>query len=70
LSFYETIPSYQKVLAREGIANAAELAAIGSAEAVVRQLRSYLDAGATDVVLSPLDRATPSEALWALAARL
>ena len=70
LSFYETIPSYQKVLAREGIANAAELAAIGAEEAVTRQLRSYLDAGATDVVLSPLDRATPSEALWALAARL
>jgi len=70
LSFYETIPSYQKVLAREGIASAAELAAIGSAEAVARQLRRYLDAGATDVVLSPLDRTRPSEELWAVATSL
>jgi alkanesulfonate monooxygenase SsuD/methylene tetrahydromethanopterin reductase-like flavin-dependent oxidoreductase (luciferase family) len=70
LSFYETIPSYQKVIAREGVTSVAELAAIGSAGSVVRQLRSYLDAGATDVVLSPLDRANASEALWALAAQL
>jgi F420-dependent oxidoreductase-like protein len=72
LSFYETIPSYQKVIAREGVASAADLAAIGSAESVTRQLRSYLDAGATDVVLSPLDRGSPAqaEALWAVAASL
>ena len=70
LSLYETIPSYQKVIAREGVASAANLAAIGPAESVARQLRGYLDAGATDVVLSPLDRATPSEALWALAAEI
>ena len=56
LSFYETIPSYQRVIAREGVASAADLAAIGPAESVVRQLKRYLDAGATDVVLSPLDR--------------
>jgi F420-dependent oxidoreductase-like protein len=70
LSFYETIPSYQKVIAREGIAGAAELAAVGSAESVRRQLQSYLDAGATDVVLSGLawtDTAVAEE-LWALAA--
>jgi F420-dependent oxidoreductase-like protein len=72
LSFYETIPSYQKVIAREGVASAADLAAIGSAETVSRQLRSYLDAGATDVVLSALDRASAAqaEALWAVAAEL
>jgi hypothetical protein len=29
LSFYETIPSHQKVIAREGVASAADLAAIG-----------------------------------------
>jgi alkanesulfonate monooxygenase SsuD/methylene tetrahydromethanopterin reductase-like flavin-dependent oxidoreductase (luciferase family) len=33
-----------------------DLAAIGSEQSVVRQLRRYLDAGATDVVISPLDR--------------
>src|SRR6478736_10097621 len=62
LSFYETIPSYQKVIAREGIASAAELAAVGSAESVRRQLQSYLDAGATDVVLSALERTDASVA--------
>lgn len=72
LSFYETIPSYQKVIAREGLASAAELAAIGSAEAVVTKLKSYLDAGATDVVLSPVDRSDTAdrESLWAVAASL
>lgn len=72
LSFYETIPSYQKVIAREGVPSAVDLAGIGSAEAVTRQLRSYLDAGATDVVLSALDRANPAqaEAIWAVAAAL
>jgi F420-dependent oxidoreductase-like protein len=70
LSLYETVPSYQKVLAREGVESAAELAAVGSADAITRQLRSYLDAGATDVVLSPLNRTQPSEELWRLAAGL
>ena len=31
LGFYETIPSYQKVIAREGVASVADLAAVGSA---------------------------------------
>jgi F420-dependent oxidoreductase-like protein len=72
LSFYEAIPSYQKVIAREGVGSAAELAAVGSADSVRRQLQSYLDAGATDVVLSALDRADASvaEELWAVAASL
>jgi F420-dependent oxidoreductase-like protein len=72
LSFYEAIPSYQKVIAREGVESAAELAAIGSAASVRRQLQSYLDAGATDVVLSALNRADASvaEELWAVAASL
>jgi F420-dependent oxidoreductase-like protein len=72
LSFYVTIPSYQKVIAREGVPSAVDLAGIGSAESVTRRLRSYLDAGATDVVLSPLDRADSAvaEELWALAATL
>lgn len=72
LSFYATIPSYQEVIAREGVANVAELAAVGSAESVVRKLKSYLDAGATDVVLSPLDRSESAdrEPVWAVAAAL
>ncbi len=72
LGFYQTIPSYQRVIAREGVDSAAELAAVGSAESVVDKLKSYLDAGATDVVLSPLDRADDAdrESLWAVAASL
>src|ERR1700719_1496425 len=70
LSFYETIPSYQRVIAREGVDNVAELAAVGGSDAVARRLKTYLDAGATDVVLSPLDRSESAdrEAVWAVAA--
>lgn len=71
LGFYTTIPSYQKVIAREGVDNVADLAAVGTAESVLRQLRAYLDAGATDVVLSPLrSQAGPPNALWEVAAAL
>jgi F420-dependent oxidoreductase-like protein len=72
LRFYEAIPSYMKVIAREGVASAADLAAVGSAESVRRQLQSYLDAGATDVVLSPMawTGAAAAEELWAVAASL
>jgi hypothetical protein len=39
---------------------------------VLRQLRRYLDAGATDVIVSPIDRAADAdrEALWRLTAAL
>jgi F420-dependent oxidoreductase-like protein len=72
LSFYETIPSYQRVIAREGVDDVAELAAVGGSDAVSRRLKTYLDAGATDVVLSPLDRSESAdrEAVWAVAASL
>ena len=71
LGFYETIPSYQKVIAREGVDSVVDLAAIGSAKAVAEHLRRYLDAGATDVALSPL-RTDPAdaEANWAVASAL
>lgn len=72
LSFYEAIPSYRNVIAREGLDNVVDLAAIGPEESVIRQLRRYLDAGATDLVLSPLDRSQSAdrEALWRLTAAL
>ncbi len=71
LGFYTAIPSYQKVIAREGVDSVADLAAVGPAESVLRQLRAYLDAGATDVVLSPLRSQTgPPNALWEVAAAL
>jgi F420-dependent oxidoreductase-like protein len=72
LSFYETIPSYQKVIAREGVDSVVDLAAVGPAESVARQLKRYLDAGATGLVLSTIDGSQPDEreAVWALAASL
>jgi F420-dependent oxidoreductase-like protein len=70
LAFYANIPSYQKVIAREGVKSVADLAAVGPVDSVVRDLKRYLDAGATDVVLTPLDRTEPSEELWRLAASL
>jgi F420-dependent oxidoreductase-like protein len=72
LSFYASIPSYRNVIAREGVDNIAELAAVGPEEAVARQLASYLDAGATELTLSPLERTDSAdrEAVWRLAAAL
>lgn len=71
LAFYEAIPSYQKVIAREQVSSVAELAAVGSPEQVRAQLQRYLDAGATDVALSPI-RTEPEDlaAIWAVAATL
>jgi F420-dependent oxidoreductase-like protein len=54
LALYDSIPSYQEVFAREGVSSAVDLAVVGTAEAVTRGLKSYLDAGATDLVLLPL----------------
>jgi F420-dependent oxidoreductase-like protein len=72
LSFFEAMPSYRKVIAREDVASVVELAAVGSAESVRRQLQRYLEAGATDVVLSPLAWAenAVAEETWAVAASL
>ena len=72
LSFYAAIPSYRNVIAREGVDSIAELAAVGPEESVARQLTSYLDAGATELTLSPLERTDSAdrEALWRLAAAL
>lgn len=71
LAFYATIPSYQKVIEREGLDAIADLAAIGDAETVRTHLRRYLDAGATDVALSPLDHSLPGLArAWEVTASL
>ncbi|MHC9294494.1 LLM class F420-dependent oxidoreductase [Mycobacterium sp. LTG2003] len=71
LAFYESIPSYQKVIAREGVSSVADLAAVGSADEVRAKLRTYLDAGATDVALSPLrTEQSDLQALWEVTAAL
>ena len=71
LAFYESIPSYATVIAREKADKAGDLAAVGPATKVAAQLRRYLDAGATDLVLAPMrsDAGDP-EHLWEVAAAL
>jgi F420-dependent oxidoreductase-like protein len=61
-------PSYQAVLAREGIAHVADLALVGDEETVAAGIRRYLDAGATDIRVSPAAFATDEERLrtWQL----
>jgi F420-dependent oxidoreductase-like protein len=71
LGFYATIPSYQKVIAREGVESVADLAAVGPADVVRAQLQRYRDAGATDLVLSPLRGVEADrQRLWEVAASL
>ena len=49
----------------------ADLAAIGSADAVRRHLKRYLDAGATDVVLNSIEtESVDAEQLWEVAASI
>jgi alkanesulfonate monooxygenase SsuD/methylene tetrahydromethanopterin reductase-like flavin-dependent oxidoreductase (luciferase family) len=54
LALYDSIPLYQKVFARKGVSSGVDLPVIGPAETVTRRLKSYLDAGATDLALVPL----------------
>jgi F420-dependent oxidoreductase-like protein len=53
LGGYARNPSYQAVLDREGITHASDLALIGDEEAVAAGIRRYLEAGATDIRVSP-----------------
>lgn len=52
MSFYDAIPSYRRVVAAEGRESAADLVLVGSAEHVRAGIRRYLDAGATEVVIT------------------
>jgi F420-dependent oxidoreductase-like protein len=72
LGFYDSIPSYQRIITREGLSGAAGLAVVGPPERVARQLAGYRDAGATGIVVSPLDRddRVALEDLWAVAAEV
>ena len=55
MSFHDAIPSYERVVAAEGLASAADLVLIGSAEHVRAGVRRYFDAGATEVVVTQTD---------------
>ncbi|HXP33548.1 MAG TPA: hypothetical protein VN820_05985 [Acidimicrobiales bacterium] len=49
---YTTIPTYQRILARGDARGPAEVAVIGDERAAAARLRSFADAGATDVMLA------------------
>jgi F420-dependent oxidoreductase-like protein len=71
MALYDAIPSYRKVLAREGMSSSVELAAIGTADAVSRRLRTYFDAGATELILLPLQTGVDDlKRAWDVAAAL
>ncbi|WP_039828005.1 TIGR03564 family F420-dependent LLM class oxidoreductase [Nocardia testacea] len=63
MAFYDRIPSYRAVLAREGVATAAELAVIGTATEVEAQLRRYVAAGATELLITQTDLGGPEDEL-------
>jgi F420-dependent oxidoreductase-like protein len=54
MAMYDQVPSYQRINAREGVNSVVDLALIGSAEHVTRGLARYLEAGATDLLLMPV----------------
>lgn len=54
LAFYDQVPSYQRINAREGVDSVVDLALIGDADHVARGLARYVDAGATDLLVLPL----------------
>jgi F420-dependent oxidoreductase-like protein len=72
LGGYARTPAYQAVLEREGISNVADLALIGDEETVAAGIRRYLEAGATDVRVSPAAFATDEERIrtWRLVGQL
>lgn len=67
MAFYETIPSYRKVLDAEGVQHTGELALIGDEEQVAAGLQRYLDAGATEIFASHTELGGPEDEARTLA---
>jgi len=55
LAIYDQVPSYQRINQREGVDSVVDLALIGSAGDIAAGLQRYLDAGATDLLLMPIE---------------
>jgi F420-dependent oxidoreductase-like protein len=72
MEFYESVPSYRAVLAREGVERAGDLAVIGSAEQPTEQIHRYFEAGATEVVVCQTEFAGTDDQLrtWQLLGEL
>jgi F420-dependent oxidoreductase-like protein len=52
LGTYLNVPSYRKVIEREGVAHPADLAVIGDEEDLAAAIDRYFDAGATEIVVT------------------
>ncbi|WP_216897081.1 TIGR03564 family F420-dependent LLM class oxidoreductase [Nocardia alni] len=61
MAFYDASPSYRAVMDREGVARAAELALIGDEEEVSRGLSRYIEAGATELLVTQTDMGGPED---------
>ncbi len=72
LGFYDSIPSYQKVIATEGLSSAADLLIAGDEDTVTAGLRRYFDAGATEIMVTHTDLfdAQDRARTWAVARNL
>ncbi|MFI0858494.1 LLM class flavin-dependent oxidoreductase [Streptomyces sp. NPDC021098] len=72
LGFYDSIPSYRKAIATEGLSHAADLLIAGDEDTVTAGLRRYLDAGATEVMLTHTDLFDTEDRArtWSIAQRL
>ncbi|MDT0266612.1 TIGR03564 family F420-dependent LLM class oxidoreductase [Streptomyces sp. DSM 44915] len=72
LAFYESIPSYRRAIELSGATRAGELAILGDEETVAAGIRSYRDAGATEVVLTQtgMGGEEARRRTWRLAGRL
>lgn len=62
LAIYPTLPSYRAVMDREGVAEPADLALIGSAEQIIDGLGRYAEAGTTEVAVNRVGNAAQNEA--------
>ncbi|WP_242545753.1 TIGR03564 family F420-dependent LLM class oxidoreductase [Amycolatopsis sp. MtRt-6] len=72
LAFYDSIPSYRRVVEMEGADRAVELALIGDEATVAAGLRRYAEAGATEITVAYTDIAREEDRrrTWQLAGEL
>ncbi|MET8008903.1 LLM class F420-dependent oxidoreductase [Streptomyces sp. NPDC005271] len=71
-AFYARIPSYRDVLERGGVEHAGDVMALGDEETVAAELRRYLDAGATDLIIAQTGMGSDEDRLrtWRLLGEL
>lgn len=61
MTFYDGIPSYQRIVSREGLDRAAQLTVIGDEQQVHDQLCRYRDAGQTDLLVTQTSLGGPED---------